>query len=1200
MSKLLTSTALVLILTGNAKVFAAEKRDCAVVACTGHVREKADDNSTTESVETGANTETDSGNAMFSISVDGEHVAGTKQPANAQRKTDVSLENVDIQVKFDGLDAKTILNVSTFPIRQSYNAGDRINFLASNNYPAWITKAEIRIYKADEQSTGIARYTTPVTPDGAASWVMPEDAPQELVYVLRVYDNENRFDETLPLPLTRTSKSFEQHAPQDGAVAPGYGDDRTAIRNIPVFGGAVTVYGRNVPSGNNVTVLGDSIPVDVDNAFVVQRILPPGDHNVDVAVLGKKGKGFAFNRSINIPSSDWFYVGLADVTVGKRFGSGKVEAVKPGEFKNIYTKGRLAFYVKGKIKGEYLLTAAADTGEDKLSNLFKGLDAKDPKQFLRRINPNDYYPIYGDDSTTVEDAPTRGKFYVRLAKGDSHVMWGNFKTEIRGTELLRNERALYGAEGVYKSDTATSFGERRTQATVYAAQPGTLPQRDELRGTGGSAYFLKQQDITIGSETITVEIRDRVTGRMLSRKTLAYGTDFSIDYLQGVIILKSPLSSAVSDGDVVRDGSLGGNDVFLIANYEYTPVAGEVNGYVFGGRAQQWIGEHVRVGVTGASEKTGAADQKLYGADIQLRKSERSFIEVEVARSKGPGFGNSTSADGGLTISNTPTAGLSGKSANAVRVHGRAGLEEFTDGNVKGDLEAYYDHAQNGFSTLGRQVTSAETNWGAKGDFKFAERSKATLSYDEHRLASGKNDREFNAQVAVGLDEHWTLTPGVKNTRRDQTTGTDTGSRTDIGGKVAYDFDDDHSVYLFGQATVHRSGTRRKNNRVGIGGETLLAEKVGLNAEVSTGNGGIGAAATLDYKPTADDHYYMGYRLDSDREYGGSFPSVLQGNDPGSIVLGAKHKFSDRLSVYSEDNSELFGKRRSLTQTYGVTYTPSAEWTVGGGVEVGTIWDDSINATSGLKNSDFDRTAVSASVGYVDGEHFEGHLKGEARFENSEDGTRDRNSYLLQAGVNVKTSEDWRILANLDAVISEASTTTLDGNYIEGALGYAYRPIDNDRFNALFKYTFLYDFPGADQVTVNGTANGAAQRSHIISADSSYDLTEIFTIGGKYGARFGESKDRIAPSSWVDNSAQLGIIRLDMHVVKNWDALVEGRVLWTSPYKSADYGALAAVYRHMGDNFKIGVGYNFGRFSDDLRDLVADDHGVFINAIGKF
>jgi hypothetical protein len=32
---------------------------------------------------------------------------------------------------------------------------------------------------------------------------------------------------------------------------------------------------------------------------------------------------------------------------------------------------------------------------------------------------------------------------------------------------------------------------------------------------------------------------------------------------------------------------------------------------------------------------------------------------------------------------------------------------------------------------------------------------------------------------------------------------------------------------------------------------------------------------------------------------------------------------------------------------------------------------------------------------------------------------------------------------------------------------------------------------------------------------------------------------------------------------------------------------------------KLGIGYNFGAFSDDLRDLVHDDHGVFINLVGK-
>jgi hypothetical protein len=38
----------------------------------------------------------------------------------------------------------------------------------------------------------------------------------------------------------------------------------------------------------------------------------------------------------------------------------------------------------------------------------------------------------------------------------------------------------------------------------------------------------------------------------------------------------------------------------------------------------------------------------------------------------------------------------------------------------------------------------------------------------------------------------------------------------------------------------------------------------------------------------------------------------------------------------------------------------------------------------------------------------------------------------------------------------------------------------------------------------------------------------------------------------------------------------------------------------VGENFKVGAGYNFGHFSDDLRDLKASDHGVFINAVGQF
>ncbi|MDP8251754.1 hypothetical protein [Pseudochrobactrum saccharolyticum] len=87
---------------------------------------------------------------------------------------------------------------------------------------------------------------------------------------------------------------------------------------------------------------------------------------------------------------------------------------------------------------------------------------------------------------------------------------------------------------------------------------------------------------------------------------------------------------------------------------------------------------------------------------------------------------------------------------------------------------------------------------------------------------------------------------------------------------------------------------------------------------------------------------------------------------------------------------------------------------------------------------------------------------------------------------------------------------------------------------------------------------------------------------------------------WQRSSAHLGVIRADLHVVKKWDLLLEGRVMHMPEAKTTDFGALAAVYRHVGENFKVGAGYNFGRFSDDLRDLSLDDRGMFVNFIGKF
>lgn len=1119
----------------------------------------------------------------FAISVDGETVAGSTEAAPAA-------DPLDVQVKFDGLGVKPLLNVSAMPPRRRFAPGEEITFLARTNYPDWIAKTELRIYRA-EAKMGDWPVAVLGMKEDHVTWVMPEDGPDGYTYVLRVYDDKGAFDETQPLGLLRSSEPLAAHA-DDEAIAPGMNEDRTAIRNIDVYGGAVTVYGRNIPGGHSVKVFGEPVPLDSGGSFVTQRILPPGDHAVAVSVAGEDGKGLSFDREINIPSTEWFYVGMADFTAGYRTGSKHIESVRDGEFDRVYTKGRLAFYLKGKIQGRWLLTASADTREGKLANMVEGVDGKDPRDLLSRIDPDAYYPVYGDDSQAEMDAPTRGKLYVRLERGGSHVMWGTFKADVTGSEFLRNERELYGAKLAYRPDAVTGFGARKTDVTAYASQPGTLPGRDLLRGTGGSAYFLKYQDLTRGSETVSIEVHDRVTGRVLERRTLAYDQDYTINYAQGVILLRVPLASTVSTGEAVETA---GNPQYLVVNYEFTPASGTVSGYTYGGRAQQWLGDHLRLAVTGMTEKTGKADQKLAGADILVRKSDRTFIEAEVAQSQGPGFTTTYSQDGGLGILDVPSAGRDSHTARAWRVRAVGDLAELSSDEFRGRFEAYAERYGAHFASLDHNAEEAETRFGGSASIDIGEASRMNLRYDERRAGSQGNSAEAAVETELAMGGNWVFTPGLVYSKAGALSsgGDEDGSRADAGARVTYFWSDEQQAYVRAQATVARTGKRDRNDRVGIGGKMPLTDKISIEGEVSYGSTGFGALAAIDYAPAADDHYYLGYRLVPDDPTAGA---SLGGSDEaqGVIVAGSRRKISDQLSAFGEGRSTPFGDRQSLLQAYGVTYTPDPKWTLTGGVESGLVFGDTTIAGS----SDIDRTAVSAHAGYRDGTRLSATLGGEFRNDHARDGSSDVDTYLLTTGVRVALSEDWRLIAGLDATLTDASDTSRDGDYAEGTVGFAYRPTDNDRFNALFKYTYLYDLPGADQVTVTGSTDGPQQETHILTADASYDVTPRLTLGAKYGFRYGRTRDRSSTGDWSDAIAQLGILRADVHIVHQWDIMLEGRALWTGEGDSVDYGFVAGVFRQINDNVRIGIGYNFGRFSDDLRDQTFDDHGVFINVLG--
>src|SRR5258705_8570210 len=137
-------------------------------------------------------------------------------------------------------------------------------------------------------------------------------------------------------------------------------------------------------------------------------------------------------------------------------------------------------------------------------------------------------------------------------------MGGNFKIGYMDNELAQVDRGLYGANAHYGSNATTSFGEHRAAVDGFAADPGTVGSYEEFRGTGGSLYFLRHQDILQGSERVRIEIRDKDSLIVTGVINLRYGMDYDIDYLQGRILLAAPLSWGPVDNLLVRPSGLSG------------------------------------------------------------------------------------------------------------------------------------------------------------------------------------------------------------------------------------------------------------------------------------------------------------------------------------------------------------------------------------------------------------------------------------------------------------------------------------------------------------------------------------------------------------------------------------------------------------------------------------------------------------------
>ncbi len=1100
-----------------------------------------------------------------------------------------------IEVRTDGLSVEPVLSVELNGSLRTVERGKAAQFTAHTNYPSYVEKGEVRIFAWGSAPDAAPVATVPVGPDGAAAWVTDGGAPDNLYYVYRVYDREGRFDETAPKELTLVNKAVEV----DGApvARPKFGDvDEAQVRNIPLKGAAtITVTGQADAKREAVQVAGQSVKVE-DGKFVAQQLVDKGTSKVRVTVERDGKVKHAATRDVKVPKSDWFYVVQGDLTFVSSNGKGPAVVVSGDPLADgDHVAARGAFYTKGTFGDDWKLTASLDTGETLIEDLFSNLDRKDARQLLRRLDSNEYYATYGDDSAVVEDAPTQGSFYLKVANSESSLLFGNFIANIHQAELAQLDRGLFGAIAEHKSSDVTSFGERKLQLTAFASDPGTVPARDEFRGTGGSLYFLQRQDISVGSERVRIEVRDRDTGLVLQTRDLRPQEDYDIDYLQGRVTLLRPLGSAAADGGTVRESSSAGNVPVLVVRYEYTPAVGDLDGYTIGGRGQAWLGEYVRVGATAQRETTEAADQVLLGADAVVRLHAGTYLKAEVAQTDGPGFGQANSVDGGLTFTDIASPAGAGRKAAAYRVELAADFAELMQ--KKGDhgrFAAFYETFDAGFAANGHLTQSDTRRWGASGSVVAFENTELAAKYEELRSDATGAHRVANADVKQPLGGGFEAKLGVRHDS--QVPGllynsTERGKRTDTGIELLYKPKGENwSIYGFGQVTLAHDATRRKNNRAGVGAKAELTDRLSLAAELSEGDGGLGADVQLNHRYGDGSEAYVGYSLLAERTYTGLEPAnIFTRSNRGTLSVGTRHRFSSAFSVYGE-NGMGFGASPSTMWRFGAKYDPTERLSFTGSFENGQIDD----ATTGL----FKRTAVTVGAGYTTKKLQLGSSV-EARFE---DGVgRKQEIFLVRNTGSVQLNPDWRALARFNfAIANDDLVSVRAADYIEGVAGFAYRPVLNDRFNMLARYSYFRDLGPIGQVTAGGETGSPKQVSQIVSIDANYDLTQAFTIGAKYGYRQGRVSITRTSDTFVSSNTHLGVLRADWRPVREWDVVAEGRYLTNDIAGDSRTGALVAVYRHVNDNVKVGVGYSFSDFSDDLTDQSYTSRGVFVNLVSKF
>jgi hypothetical protein len=809
---------------------------------------------------------------------------------------------------------------------------------------------------------------------------------------------------------------------------------------------------------------------------------------------------------------------------------------------------RAAMYLKGKIKGDYLLTLSYDSEKDTRDRLFRDID------------PNAFYPVYGDSSIRGVDAQSSTKLYVRLDKNRSYLLYGDYTTQDTNPAraLSQYSRSLPGLRGHYE--------EGKVTANTFVARQAFKQVVDEFPARGVSGpYSVSNPNGIAGSEKIEILVRDRFRASTILRATtLTRDFDYAFEPFGGQILFKSPIPSV--------DDQL--NPVSIRVTYEVEQGGQRFN--IYGGDVQVKVSEGLALGVAAARDSNPAAPFTVAGANVLMRLGKSTELLAEVARSS-----SEVNTNAFNTNSNSTYAGQSGK------LTGNAGRVELRHSDDQLRARIFGVQTDKEFNNPSSGTVGGRTEIGVSGGYKLNE--NLAINADLLRSKDRVNNIEADA-ASVSLDwtlklsDSLTLGAGARHAKQNAQSLTTLTNSTCSNGttNTISGFNTGFGINQQGNQNIDPATGRpivcsptslsTATAPTGLDASSLYARLTWqaterltafseLQKEFNTTDDAFTYKLGADYRLADKTRLYA--RYDYAHQYNGYY-GLGVGPRASSVAVGLDTQYMEDGSLYSEYRIRDAANGKEVAAAVGLRNG----WRVAEGLRLTTSFErtyNTVNNTTGPTGSFSAATAAALGVEYTASELWKGSGRIEWRRDIS------NVNWLLTAGVARKLDRNWTLLGReYLTLIEDRNTGDAVKRQSRIQLGLAYRPVDNNKFDALGMYENRRSAEWA------AGAATAFENVDIVSLRGNYHPTRAWWLSGRYAYK---RVNELLSGTGVRDSyrAQLFGARVTYDITNRWSVGVIGTML-QDQFGSRQYAyGLEAGYVLM-DNLWATLGYNWRGF----------------------